>query len=96
METLKTSFITSGHRSSDNLQRRLARLGKSLAMAAVVLIFVVAGLMYLQGAGWKMMFMTAISMAVAAIPEGLPAVVIIAITEVKKLYLRRKQDYTTG
>jgi magnesium-transporting ATPase (P-type) len=43
-----------------------------------------------------MMFMPAISMAVAAIPEGLPAVVIIAITEVKKLYLRRKQDYTTG
>ncbi len=61
------------------LQERLAKLGRSLAMAAGVLILIVAGMSYLQGAGLKEMLMTAISMAVAAIPEGLPAVVTIAL-----------------
>ena len=61
------------------LQRRLAKLGRSLAMVAGGLIIIVAGMIYLQGAGVKEMLMTAISMAVAAIPEGLPAVVTIAL-----------------
>ena len=61
------------------LQKRLAKLGKTLTVLALILIAVVATLTYFQGAGWKEMFMTAISMAVAAIPEGLPAVVTIAL-----------------
>lgn len=71
------------------LQRRLARLGRSLALAAAVLIVIVAGLNYLQGAGLKQIFMTAISMVVAAIPEGLPAVVTIALALGAQQMLKR-------
>lgn len=56
------------------LQIRLDKLGKALAWAslgACVLIFLV-GLIY--GHELLTMFMTAVSMAAAAIPEGLPAV----------------------
>ncbi len=56
------------------LQKRLDQLGKILAIAALVicgLIFVV-GVLY--GNRVMDMFMTAVSLAAAAIPEGLPAV----------------------
>jgi len=61
------------------LQLRLTKLGRSLAWMALVLIVVVAGMTFMRGLGLTEIFMTAISMAVAAIPEGLPAVVTIAL-----------------
>jgi Ca2+-transporting ATPase len=63
------------------MSRRLGQLGKVLGTAALIicaLIFVV-GILY--GNSAISMFMTAVSLAVAAIPEGLPAVstVVLAI-----------------
>lgn len=56
------------------LQKRLDQLGKVLAIAALIicaLIFII-GILY--GNDLLTMFMTAVSLAAAAIPEGLPAV----------------------
>lgn len=61
------------------LQRRLDQLGKGLAIAALAIVAVVFGLGILRGEPFRLMFQTAISMAVAAVPEGLPAVVTIAL-----------------
>ncbi len=61
------------------LQRRLDRLGKQLAIAAVLLVVVVFGLGLLQGESPQVMLLTAVSLAVAVVPESLAAVVTIAL-----------------
>ncbi len=61
------------------LQQRLAAFGKRLAVAIFVICIIVfiAGLM--RGEPMVLMLLTAISLAVAAIPEALPAVITIAL-----------------
>lgn len=71
------------------LQRRLTQLGKSLAIAAFVIVVVVFLLGILRGEDLRTMFMTGISMAVAAVPEGLPAVVTIALAIGAQRMLKR-------
>ena len=61
------------------LQRRLEQLGKGLAVAALAVVAIVFVLGLLRGEDLRLMFLTAISLAVAAMPEGLPAVVTIAL-----------------
>jgi P-type Ca2+ transporter type 2C len=57
------------------LQRRLAELGRTLALVAVVLCGVVFVFGLIRGEPLELMLVTAISLAVAAVPESLPAVV---------------------
>ncbi len=57
------------------LQQRLDRLGKGLALAGVLIALIILGIGLLRGGEWEEMFLTAVSVAVAIIPEGLPAVV---------------------
>ncbi|NCB41291.1 MAG: cation-translocating P-type ATPase [Clostridia bacterium] len=61
------------------LQKRLADLGKVLGIVAVVLCVGLFAVAVLQGRDLFEMLLTAISLAVAAIPEGLPAVVTIVL-----------------
>lgn len=72
------------------LQRRLGELGKGLAIAALVIVAVVFFLGIAQDKEWKLMLMTAMSMAVAAVPEGLPAVATVALALGARRMLKRK------
>ena len=61
------------------LQRRLAQLGKILIVVALALTVLVVALGVMQGQGVYDMFLAGVSLAVAAIPEGLPAIVTVAL-----------------
>jgi Ca2+-transporting ATPase len=61
------------------LQRRLDQLGKTLGWAALAVCGVVFVVGWLRGFDFLEMFLVAVSLAVAAVPEGLPAVVTITL-----------------
>jgi Ca2+-transporting ATPase len=61
------------------LQLRLAALGRVLAVIAVLLCGLVLLLGLVQGQPLELMVVTAISLAVAAVPESLPAVVTLSL-----------------
>jgi P-type Ca2+ transporter type 2C len=72
------------------LQRRLDRLGRYLAIAALGVVAAIFGIGVLVGEDWRLMFITSVSMAVAVIPEGLPAVVTISLALGAQRMLRRR------
>ena len=61
------------------LQRDLDQLGRRLGVAVVGLSAVVVALLILGGRGVVQAGLTAVSLAVAAVPEGLPAVVTLTL-----------------
>ena len=80
-----TSFAEIAHltggldRRPTQLQIALGRLAKWLGLAAVGVAIAVAGLGLMAGQDLLAMTLTAISLAVAMVPEGLPAVVTITL-----------------
>ena len=72
------------------LQQRLDRLGRILAAAALVVVGLIFGMGTLTGEDLVLMFMVSVSMAVAVIPEGLPAVVTIALALGAQRMLKRR------
>ena len=61
------------------LQKRLDTLGKNLAVVGVIIAAFIAVLGLLRGDELRHMLLTAVSVAVAIVPEGLPAVVTITL-----------------
>lgn len=74
------NLLNSEDESKTPLQNKLEKLGKYLgiiALAACAIIFVVG---LITGKPWLEIFMIAVSLAVSAIPEGLPAIVTIVLS----------------
>jgi Ca2+-transporting ATPase len=72
------------------LQRKLAVLGKQLGIFSVAISVVVAVSGWLLGKPMPEMFLTGISLAVAVVPEGLPAVVTITLALGVRAMVRRR------
>jgi len=83
-------MLQSVEREATPLQKRLGQLGKVLAAAAFFIVLLIFGLGWLRGEDLKVLFLTAVSIAVAAVPEGLPAVMTIALTLGAQRMLRRR------
>lgn len=75
---IATLIQTAGDRTTP-LQRRLEQLGRLLLFLSLGIVTVVFVLGLWRGEPLVEMFLTAVSLAVAAIPEGLPAIVTITL-----------------
>jgi len=76
---LIASMIQGVQTEQTPLQKRLDQLGKTLGWAALIICALVFGIGWFRGYDPLEMFIIAVSLAIAAVPEGLPAVVTISL-----------------
>ncbi len=86
---LIASMIQSVESEETPLQKRLDQLGKTLGWAALIICGLVFGIGWIRGYDPLEMFIIAVSLAIAAVPEGLPAVVTISLALGMREMVRR-------
>lgn len=69
-----------GEEEQTPLEKKLESFGQILVWTALGVVALLFGLGLLRGTDWFELFMTSVSLAVAAVPEGLPAVVTVALS----------------
>jgi Ca2+-transporting ATPase len=73
------NLLETAEESDTPLQKRLAAVGRTLLWLCLGIVVVVAALGLVRGMRWLDVLMSAVTLAVAAVPEGLPAIVTIAL-----------------
>ncbi|HYD60182.1 MAG TPA: cation-translocating P-type ATPase [Noviherbaspirillum sp.] len=73
------ALLDAGDELKTPLQKRLAAFGRRLGVVVLAICAIIFGVGLLRGEDAGLMFLTAVSLAVAAIPEALPAVVSISL-----------------
>lgn len=72
-------FLQRSQPESTPLQRRLTELGKVLVFVCLIIVVVIFGLQLARGGQLLETLLISVSLAVAAVPEGLPAVVTLTL-----------------
>lgn len=85
-----SEMLTDIDREQTPLQKRLAELGKVVAIICIMVCAAVFAAGVLRGEEVFTMLMTGITIAIAAIPEGLPATVTIALALAVSRMLKQK------
>lgn len=83
------TLIQKVEREATPLQKRLDRVGKGLLKIILGIVLLICGLGMLRGENLATMLMTGVSIAVAAVPEALPAVLTITLALGAQRMLRR-------
>ncbi|MGB5539494.1 MAG: cation-transporting P-type ATPase, partial [Gammaproteobacteria bacterium] len=68
------SLVTTAETPETPMQRQLREMGTQLALLSGAVCIGVFAIGLLRGQGWLLMLKSSVSLAVAAVPEGLPAV----------------------
>ena len=72
-------LITTAQSEPTPLQVQLARVGKVLLVICLCVVALVAVIGFFQGLSWLDLLIFSVSLAVAAVPEGMPAIVTVAL-----------------
>jgi len=85
-----SSLVEEAREETTPLEKRLDALGRNLVLVVLVITAVVWGMGVLRGKEFFLMLETAIALAVASIPEGLPVVATIALSRGMLRMVRRQ------
>ncbi len=86
----KIATMLTGEDSTTPLQKRMAAFGKKLSFVVLGICIVIFATGYLRGEDPLRLLLTTISLAVAAIPEALPAVITISLALGAKRMVKRQ------